>query len=339
MNLIAGLVFIGVLAILLGFFMWSKKHDFNFYLNRPATKTMKKLITSMIAATKVLKRNLFPVGFIIFITLMVFAWYWPDKLFPSTIPINIETQKAFIQLLGGIAIFITAYVGWRRVTVLDRQVLAMEDGQITERYTKAIEQLGSENITIRIGGVFALERIAKDSIKRGDHRDYHTVMEVLTCFIREKSPLEKMITVKTSDGHEAQACQLPEVISQDIQAALTVIGRRALKYGEGEDQRLDFSKCNLKAADLKVANLQGARLVGVCLQGGNLPGANLKWANLEGADLQEAEFTMACLQGTYLFRANLRGACLHGAILHGAILVKANLEGADLRTDLEGASL
>jgi hypothetical protein len=51
---------------------------------------------------------------------------------------------------------------------------------VTERYTRAIEQLGSDKIDIRLGGIYSLERIATDST-----RDHPTIMEVLTAFIRE----------------------------------------------------------------------------------------------------------------------------------------------------------
>ena len=57
-----------------------------------------------------------------------------------------------------------------------------EQGQVTDRFTKAIEQLGSDKLDVRIGGIYALERVARDSA-----RDHPTVMEVLTAFIREHS--------------------------------------------------------------------------------------------------------------------------------------------------------
>jgi hypothetical protein len=53
------------------------------------------------------------------------------------------------------------------------------EGQVTDRYTKAIKQLGSEKPNVRFGGIYALERVARDS-----PRDHPTVMEVLTAFIR-----------------------------------------------------------------------------------------------------------------------------------------------------------
>jgi hypothetical protein len=54
-----------------------------------------------------------------------------------------------------------------------------EQGQVTDRYTRAVEQLGSEKLDVRIGGIYALERVARDSAI-----DHPTVMEVLTAFIR-----------------------------------------------------------------------------------------------------------------------------------------------------------
>ncbi|MEU7857850.1 hypothetical protein [Nonomuraea sp. NPDC049141] len=59
-----------------------------------------------------------------------------------------------------------------------------EQGQVTDRYTKAIQQLGDvNNLHIRIGGIYALERIARDS-----ERDYGTVQEVLSHFVRDHEP-------------------------------------------------------------------------------------------------------------------------------------------------------
>jgi hypothetical protein len=61
-----------------------------------------------------------------------------------------------------------------------RSFLLSREGQVTDRYTKAIEQLGSDKLDVRIGGIYALERIARDS--RDDHPQ---VVEVLTAYVRE----------------------------------------------------------------------------------------------------------------------------------------------------------
>jgi len=99
----------------------------------------------------------------------------------------------------------------RNFTLSRRTFQLTEQGQVTDRYTKAIEQLGSGKIDIRIGGVYALERIAHDSA-----RDHPTVMEVLAAFIREHS-LEKWASAARKKAG------LPIAPRPDVQAALTVI--------------------------------------------------------------------------------------------------------------------
>src|SRR5580700_11327725 len=63
-----------------------------------------------------------------------------------------------------------------------RNLSLYRESQVTDRYTRAIEQLGSDKLDVRIGGIYALERVARDSAK-----DHQTVMEVLSAFIREHS--------------------------------------------------------------------------------------------------------------------------------------------------------
>ncbi|MBF8193239.1 hypothetical protein ITP53_47740 [Nonomuraea sp. K274] len=54
--------------------------------------------------------------------------------------------------------------------------------QITDRYTKAVEQIGSDkSVEVRIGGLYALERIAKDSPP-----DAETIRQVVVAFILER---------------------------------------------------------------------------------------------------------------------------------------------------------
>lgn len=61
------------------------------------------------------------------------------------------------------------------LTVTARTYQLTQQGQLTDRYTKAIEQLGSDKLDVRLGGIYALERLAVDS-----QRDHPTIIEVLT---------------------------------------------------------------------------------------------------------------------------------------------------------------
>jgi hypothetical protein len=184
---------------------------------------------------------------------------------------------------------------------------------VTDRYTRAIEQLGSDKLDVRIGGIYALERIARDS-----PRDHPTTMEVLAAFIREHSHEQWPKQAMQGAGRTTRP---------DVQAALTVIGRRALRH--------DSERVNLESAVLSRANLSGAKLGGANLARARLDYADLDRAYLFGANLNEADLT-----GARLARANLANAELTRADLTSADLDDADLEYADLYgAKLGGASI
>ena len=62
----------------------------------------------------------------------------------------------------------------------------ISNARITESFSRAIEQLASEKIEIRVGGIYTLERIAHDSLD-----DYRTVMETLTTFRQRAREMER----------------------------------------------------------------------------------------------------------------------------------------------------
>ncbi|MFN7524755.1 MAG: pentapeptide repeat-containing protein, partial [Aphanizomenon sp.] len=170
---------------------------------------------------------------------------------------------------------------------------------------------GSDKPEVILGGIYTLERIARDS-----KPDQWTIMEVLTAFVRQNAPI---IKENKSQSPEDQEKLLKLRIS--IRACLTVIGER--KYPDLENKYIDLTE----------VNLSGFNLVGFKLKGFNFTGANLFKANLT-----EANLTEAVLAGANLTGANLTGANLTGAYLTGADLTGANLRGADLTgANLTGA--
>ncbi|WP_179894005.1 pentapeptide repeat-containing protein [Streptomyces sp. gb14] len=189
------------------------------------------------------------------------------------------------------------------------QARIARDGQVTAHYVEAIKLLASERAVERLGGIYALERIMRDSA-----RDHLTVVEVLAAFIRDQVPVEP--------GTESVP---PEPMDKSVQAALTVLGRRPPLE---EPFRID-----LRRTDLRGADLQDARLERVRLAGARLEGANLINAHLEKAWLRETQ-----LGGVWLDHAHLEGAYLRGADLRGASLKETHLKGARLfNTDLSTA--
>src|ERR1022692_4284344 len=120
---------------------------------------------------------------------------------------------AALAVVGAAAL--TARYTWRAARLT-------EEGQITDRYTKAIDQLGGTSLDVRIGGIYALERIARDSA-----RDHPVVMEVLTAFVREHSQEQWLSPANDGNG------MLLRTIRPEVQAAATVIGRRSSRNDRG----------------------------------------------------------------------------------------------------------
>jgi uncharacterized protein YjbI with pentapeptide repeats len=306
-----------------------------------------------IISSKTIKKNylLIITGCFLFglFLLMIFAvWKIPQIQVPNKlstaererITLEDKVRTTLIQAIGGSAIFITGcfallnYQISQKKLELDKETsqknLELADSkQITERFSKAVEQLGEESITIRLGAIYSLERIAKNS-----KYDHWTIMEVLTAFIREKS----------NDNREPES-----KILQDIQAALTVIGRRNTE-NDLENERIDlrganlnganlsqakldranFKKAELNGADMSKAKLNGAILVEAKLSKAKLWATELNKADLSNAELMESELTSTQLQEAILIKANLENAHLVAATLAGANLKKANLASAIL---------
>jgi hypothetical protein len=193
-----------------------------------------------------------------------------------------EYRRTWAQIIGGFGLLLGLYFTWRRVEI-------SQDQQVTERFTRAIDQLGATDddgnprLEIRLGGIYALERIARYS----PARDYNTVMEVLTAYAREnapwpaessKSPERDFLKPPEGGSVSDSACNEatePDKDSvqggepttgtprTDIQAVLDVLKRREEdRVPEKHRVSLDLRGTDLRGAYLGGANLQRAALQG-----------------------------------------------------------------------------
>ena len=125
---------------------------------------------------------------VLYVLLGLALWFF---ISPETTVQKKDFAQLLAQIAGGGALLFGLYFTWRRVEISQRTLDATRDQQVTERFTRAIDQLGATDdktgkpkVEIRLGGIYALERIARDS----PERDYSTVMEVLTAYARENAP-------------------------------------------------------------------------------------------------------------------------------------------------------
>jgi len=254
-------------------------------------------------------------------------WATPEKgLEPKDLAdARTATRQLLLAFLAGLAAVIgLGFTG--RTFFLSRR------GQLTDRYGKAITQLGSDKLTERLGGVYALEHLMLES-----ERDHETVIAVLAAFIRERCPIPNATTSVGPIGAE----QLPHSSqppfdaarpSTDVLAALTVLGRRP--------QRAERNPVDLTGANLIGANLLGLNLTGIDLTRADLTRADLSHASMSGTKLARTNLVHANLTEADLRHADLRHADLSHASMSGAKLAHANLVHANLtEADLIGTNL
>jgi hypothetical protein len=284
------------------------------------------------------------------------------------------TTATLALFAGAISVF-GAYVGARTYAVNRDSARRTHDldreGQITERFTRAIDQLGNANLDIRLGGIYALERIARDS---GD--DHPQIVEVLTTYVREHAPrrprkpsitagsassetlaaliqaigaLERIansqqgVSAETPGEYPRDEPETdPPELAADVQAVMRVLGRRDSSQdrvvsrpvrGPGTPPSHGAgSGLNLARTDLRRLTLHDDE---GDFEEANLGEANLHLANLGEANLQHAFLLLADLREAHLDGADLRRADLTSADLRGAFLI-----GADLReSNLDAARL
>jgi uncharacterized protein YjbI with pentapeptide repeats len=239
-----------------------------------------------------------------------------------------DVRTTLLQAVGGMVLLFGAYATWRQLDSLR----ATQEGYVTDRFSTAVDQLGSDKLETRIGGLHALWRIAEHSA-----RDREAVISIQAAYLRTHLPWPPA-------GSDAPAADLPtndvvplEVRAADAQVALTGLGVLLLRPRER-------SWVNLGVTDLRRADCDGLWLNEVnldrsCMEGAGLYHANLTQASLVSANLRHADLKTAILRRARCVLADLRGARLVESDLRDADFTEADLREANLRkADAAGAA-
>lgn len=264
----------------------------------------------------------------------------------------IGLARAALSLVVGAAAAVGVWLALRQRSADVRAVNTMKltiERRVNEIIAEAGDQLGSDAASIRLTGLYALERLAQTY---PGHRQ--VVVNALCAYLQAPWTPPGGVPVARSDGagegleivHDSAAedgvqpkkCpQPPEDQMQEHRVRRTAQGilLRHLAKEAPPPQRwesmIDLSGAYLGGASLYEADLRVAVLAGADLTNADLHDTDLRRADLRRVNLTKADLMHACLTGANLEQASLQMADLAWADLNGARLSCTNLTGADLR--------
>ncbi len=189
------------------------------------------------------------------------------------------------------------------------------------------------NIESRLGALYSLERLLTESV-----RDQRAIIETLCAYIRENSPLE--IPEDEAEAQQFFHGDLPPRPTNraDVQAALTIIGRRPqfIRSGWRLDLRntnligYDFSDLNFDSARFDNSFLSRANMSGASFANGTFAGTFMRAANMKGAVFHSSTFDDCDVRGAEIDATDFSAATLIDTDLRAAKVTSFNIKGANL---------
>ena len=196
-----------------------------------------------------------------------------------------ESGSSTIRNVGLIigAVIAMVLAVWRS-RVAGRQAATSERGLLNDRFQKGAEMLGSEVLSVRLGGVHTLHHLAMEH-----PQEYHVKIMYLFCaFARNPTKDDDIVTERVLSG-----LSFP-LLRADVQETIGSLqmlrnADNALEKRVGFIPHLYFA--NLRGASLKNADLRSANLIGADLSGAFLVNTHLGSALLIDANLSRADFS------------------------------------------------
>ena len=229
-------------------------------------------------------------------------WEWLRSGGSETASNGDTLRNAGLMLAGLLALIFALWRGWvaeQQKATAQRQADIAQQSLLNERYERGAEMLGSPVLSVRLGGIYALRRLAEEHPEQ-----YHIqIMELFCAFLRNPTSSDES---RDRENGQTLPPQTASPVREDVQVVLTTVGGRT-EVGLDIEKETGTFRLDLHNADLSRVHL---------------PGANLTYANLGGADMR----------GAYLVDTNLSHVYLQGAQLERVNLINANFSQARMRS-------
>ena len=91
-----------------------------------------------------------------------------------------DMRVTILQALGGLALISGAIVAWSQVVNANQTLALSRSTRVTEVFAKAVEQISADGLAARLGGLYALDKLARDNEK-----ERQTIADIFSAFARQ----------------------------------------------------------------------------------------------------------------------------------------------------------
>lgn len=246
-----------------------------------------------------------------------------------------DRRVTLAQVLGGLVVLAGLFYTSQTARLQER-------GQLTDRISKAMDQLGNKDETINLGAIHQLSRIADDY-----DEERYPVLQILSSYLEVRRALPGPLRPSDCDATLRRTdYELPALSSQAVIAVLADQIQRlekvkagALEINHANLRHVNFSGAKFGEIQLSGDDLTGAQFVDSAFSAGSLLASSL----LIHADLSRSDLRGVKLQHVCMAQARLRDAALQNADLsyadfrsvedlRGTDFTNAKLDHADMRS-------
>ena len=223
-----------------------------------------------------------------------------------------ESASTTIRNVGLILAALVAFpiALWRGIVADNQSVAAQSQANAAqqslrnERYQRGAEMLGNEVLAVRLGGIYALQRLAQEYPE-----EYHVQIMRLFCAFARNPTEDEEYDAKL----DAEAVRFPRT-REDVQEVLRAISKR--NWSDVELESIEKFYLDLRGANLQEILISGGNLYGAYFWGANLSGAGIEHVDLSYVTFLKADLSRVTFSDVDLFKSEFDESDLTDAELH-----------------------
>ena len=237
--------------------------------------------------------------------------------------VNKETEATIISIVSGVIAIVGLILFYQRLKKQEEQIDLQRKQRTDDRFTTAVELLGSSETSARTGAIYSLYHLAIE-----DKKYRKEVAQILCSHIRSKT---------NEPDYKEEHKDRP---SNEIQSTIDLLlknqdGNKGL-YCQDFAKEKNFPQANFEYAYLVKADFYEAQCQGAIFNRAQCQGAKFYEAQCQGANFTFAQCQGACFyhaqcQGAYFSVAQCQGAKFSTAQCQGAGFNHAKCQGTDFR--------